>query len=58
MVEVGRDLWSSSGPCPWFRQGHLELVGQDRVQTALNTAKDGDFTTLLGNCASAQSSLQ
>ena len=32
MVEVGRDLWRSSGPTSLLKQGHLELVVQDQVQ--------------------------
>lgn len=32
--EVGRDLWMSSGPAPWLRQGYLEPPAQDPVQTA------------------------
>jgi len=34
MVEVGRDLWRSSGPIPLLKQGHLEPVAQDCVQKA------------------------
>ena len=34
MIEVGRDLWRSSGPRPLLKQGHLETVAQDHVQTA------------------------
>ena len=34
MVEVGRDLWRSSGPNPLLKQGHLEPVAQDHVQMA------------------------
>lgn len=33
MVEVVRDLWRSSGPPPLLKQGHLEEVAQDLVQT-------------------------
>ena len=32
MVEVGRELWRSSGPIPLLKQGHLQLVVQDHVQ--------------------------
>ena len=32
MVEVGRDLWRSSGPTSLLKQGHLKLVAQDHVQ--------------------------
>ena len=34
IVEVGRDLWRSSGPTTLLKQGHLEQVVQDCVQTA------------------------
>jgi len=33
IVEVGRDLQSSSGPTSLLKQGHLKLVSQDCVQT-------------------------
>jgi len=29
--EVGRDLWSSSGPTLLLKHGHLELVAHDHV---------------------------
>jgi len=34
MVEVGRDLQRPPGPTPLLKQGHLELIAQDCVQTA------------------------
>lgn len=34
MVEVSRDLLRSSGPNTLLKQGHLEMVAQDRVQMA------------------------
>ena len=34
MVEVGRDLWRSSGLTPLLKQDHLEVVAQDHVQKA------------------------
>lgn len=34
MVEAGRYLWRASGPTPMLKQGHLERVAQDHVQTA------------------------
>ena len=34
MAEVGRDLWRSSAPTTLLKQGHLQLVAQDHVQTA------------------------
>lgn len=33
MIEVGRDLWRSSGSIPLLKQGHLEPVVQYYVQT-------------------------
>jgi len=48
-VEVGRDVWRTSGPSLLLEQGHLEPVPQDLVQMALNTFKDRDSTTFLGN---------
>lgn len=34
MVEVRRDFWRSSGPTPMLKQGDLDPVAPDRVQTA------------------------
>jgi len=34
MVEVGRDLWTSSGPIPLFKQGHLDQAAPDHVRMA------------------------
>jgi len=34
MLEIGRDLWRSSGPSPLLKQGHLEPIAQDHVQTS------------------------
>lgn len=34
VFEVGRDPWRSSGPMPLLKQGHLEQITQDHVQTA------------------------
>ena len=48
MVEVGRDLWRSSGPTSLLKQGHLELVVQDQVQM-INISRKGDSTTSLGS---------
>jgi len=33
-IAVGRHPWRSSGPTPLLKQGHLQLVAQDRVQRA------------------------
>jgi len=35
MVGVGRDLWGSSSPIPWPKQGHLQQAAQDLVQAGL-----------------------
>lgn len=32
MVEVGRALWSPSGPSFLLKQGHLEQAAQDHIQ--------------------------
>jgi len=34
IVVFGRDLWTSSGPIPLLKQGHLEPVARDHVQVA------------------------
>jgi len=34
MAEAGRDLLGAPAPTPLLKQDHLELVAQDRVQTA------------------------
>jgi len=34
MVEIGRGIWTSSGPSPQFKHGHPEQVTQDHVLTA------------------------
>jgi len=41
MVEVGRDLWRSSCPTHLLKQGHLETVTQDHVQTAFEYLQGG-----------------
>lgn len=46
VVEVGRNLWRSSGPTPLLKWGHPEPVAQDPVQMAFG---DGDSTTSLAN---------
>jgi len=53
MVEVGRDLWRSSGPTSLFKQGHLESVGQNHVQKTLEYLQGGDNAQpLWATCAS------
>jgi len=49
MVEAIRHLWRSSSPIPLLKQGHLELLTQDSVQTFFNISKDGYSTIPLGN---------
>ena len=49
LVEVGKDLWRSSGPTPLLEQGHLELVAQDHIQMAFEYLQGGRLpTTSLG----------
>ena len=48
LVEVGQDLWTSSGPTPLLRQGHLEPVAQDRVQVAFEYLQGGRLHNLSG----------
>jgi len=55
MVEVGRDLWRSSGASSLLKQGPFEHIIQDCVQVAFNISREGDTTTSLGTCASAHS---
>lgn len=33
MVKVGKDLWQSYGPMSLLKQGHVEPVAQNGVQT-------------------------
>jgi len=49
MVKVGMDLWRSSGPNHLLRQGHLELLPQERVQTALEYLQGWRLHKLPGN---------
>jgi len=48
MVEVGRHLWRSAGPTPLLKQGCLELVVQDHVQTAFEYLQGGRLHNLPG----------
>lgn len=48
MFETGRNLWRSSGPTPFIKQGHLELVSQDHVQMAVEYLQGGRFHHLSG----------
>lgn len=48
LVEVGSDLWSSSGPTPPLKERHLEPVAQDHVQTAFEYLKGGRFHNCSG----------
>ncbi|KAK4810494.1 hypothetical protein QYF61_004274, partial [Mycteria americana] len=56
MVEVGRDLWRSSGPTPLCQQGHLEPVAQDHVQTAFEHLQGGRLHNLPGQPVPAKQS--
>ena len=57
MVEVGRHLWRSSCPTPLLKQGHLQAVAQDHVQTAFEYPKDGDFTAAMGKLCQCSGTL-
>ena len=46
MVDVGRDLWRSSGPTPLLKQGQLEPVAQDHAQTAFGYLQGGRLDNL------------
>lgn len=46
MVEVGRDIWTSS--LLTLSQGQLELVAQDHVQMALEYLQGGELHNLSG----------
>ena len=48
LVEVGRDLWRSSGPTLQLKQGHLEPAAQDSVQTAFEFLQGGRLHNLSG----------
>lgn len=41
MVEIGKDLWRSSGLIPLLKQGHPEQVAQDHVQVAFKYLQGG-----------------
>ncbi|KAK4806816.1 hypothetical protein QYF61_005612 [Mycteria americana] len=48
MVEVGRDLWRLSCTTPLLKQGYLEPVAQDHVQTAFEYLQGGRLHNLSG----------
>ena len=48
MVEVGGDLWRSSGPTPLLQQSHLKPVVQDHVQMAFEYLQGGRLHNLSG----------
>jgi len=48
LTEVGRDLWRSSGPTPLIKQGHLEPVVQDHVQTGFEYLQGWRLHSLSG----------
>ena len=59
MVEVGRDLWRSSGPTPLLKHGHLEPVAQDYVQMAFALSPGRETPQpLWATCPSARSPSQ
>jgi len=48
MVEVGRQLLRSTGPTPLLKQGHLEQVVQDCVQSSFEHLQGWRFHILSG----------
>lgn len=58
MVEVGTDLWKSSGPTSLLMQGHLQRLPRTTSGWFLNISKDGGSTTPLATRASAESPSQ
>jgi len=48
VVEVGRDLWRSSGPTHLLKQGHLEQAWIMSRQL-LSIFNEGNSTTFLGD---------
>ena len=48
MVGVGKDVCRSSGPTTLLKQGHLDLVTQDHVQTAFEYLQGWRLRNLSG----------
>jgi len=48
LAEVGRDLWRSSCPTAFLKQGHQEPVAWDHVQMAFEDLREADSTISLG----------
>jgi len=48
MVEIGRNLWRSSGPTPRSKQCHLESVAEDCVQMAFESVQAWNLHNLPG----------
>jgi len=48
MVEVGTGLWRSSGPTPLLKQGRIELVAQEHVQSAFEYRQERRLHNLAG----------
>ena len=48
MVEVGSDLWRSSGPTPLLEQGHVEQVAQACVHMAFKYLQEWRLHNLPG----------
>jgi len=46
MAEVGRHLWSSSGPTSLLKQGHLQPVAQEHVWMAFKYLQGGECNDL------------
>lgn len=48
MLEVGKNLWRTSGPTPLHKQAYLELVAQDHVKAASEDLQEGKLHNLSG----------
>lgn len=58
MAEVGGDPWRSSGPTPWFKQGHVKPATRNYVQTAFQYLQRGSIHKLSGQVVPELSSSQ
>jgi len=55
LFQIGRDLWRTPGPSPLLKQGHLELLVQDHVQTAFEYLQGWRFHNFPGQLVPALS---
>lgn len=51
MTELGRDPWKSSGPTPFFKQGHVKPAAWNYVQKAFQYLQRGSLHKLWPSCA-------